>query len=229
MGTPNPEVLRAVIRLLAFAGFPFPIALTMWHMAFCSAVGFFCIRVLGVTKTHNLSVEEYCRRVLPIGALPMLAMRCYPRGRGPVLSCQCPKGDPPLVRPVLLPCACFSPHHHTYENPALPLPTPPLTSLPPPNPFHLHPGMLYAASLWLSNSSYLYLSVSFIQMTKSLMPGLVYACGVALGTETFAAGSALNMLLIAAGVVVCAVGEANLVVKGLVQQLAALLFEVGSG
>ncbi|KAL6769719.1 EZY14 [Auxenochlorella protothecoides x Auxenochlorella symbiontica] len=173
MGTPNPEVLRAVIRsysyvvlwmsisisvilfnkwLLAFAGFPFPIALTMWHMAFCSAVGFFCIRVLGVTKTHNLSVEEYCRRVLPI-------------------------------------------------------------------------GMLYAASLWLSNSSYLYLSVSFIQMTKSLMPGLVYACGVALGTETFAAGSALNMLLIAAGVVVCAVGEANLVVKGLVQQLAALLFE----
>ena len=36
-------------------------------------------------------------------------------------------------------------------------------------------GFLYAASLWLSNASYLYLSVSFIQMTKSLMPGLVYA------------------------------------------------------
>ena len=35
------------------------------------------------------------------------------------------------------------------------------------------------------------------------------------------------MLLIAFGVVVCALGEANLVMKGLVQQLIALLFEVG--
>jgi hypothetical protein len=49
-------------------------------------------------------------------------------------------------------------------------------------------GVLYAASLWLSNSAYLYLSVSFIQMTKSLMPGLVYACGVALGTEQYQVG-----------------------------------------
>lgn len=86
-------------------------------------------------------------------------------------------------------------------------------------------GVLYAASLWLSNSAYLYLSVSFIQMTKSLMPGLVYSCGITLGTEKFNISSALNMLLIAFGVVVCAVGEENLVMKGLVQQLIALLFE----
>jgi hypothetical protein len=46
-------------------------------------------------------------------------------------------------------------------------------------------GLLYAASLWLSNASYLYLSVSFIQMTKSLMPGLVYASGVVMGTEKY--------------------------------------------
>ena len=148
-------------------------------------------------------------------------------------------------------------------------------------------GVLYAASLWLSNSAYLYLSVSFIQMTKSLMPGLVYACGVALGTEQYqasllgllgaccsaggaAAGRALrgrqagagpctrpsappcthgnhpgcapwlhppllqwssaaNMSLIAFGVVVCALGEANLVYKGLAQQLVALVFEVRGG
>jgi hypothetical protein len=44
-------------------------------------------------------------------------------------------------------------------------------------------GALYAASLWLSNSAYLHLSVSFIQMTKALMPGLVYA--------TASAGAAL--------------------------------------
>lgn len=86
-------------------------------------------------------------------------------------------------------------------------------------------GILYAASLWLSNSAYLYLSVSFIQMTKSLMPGLVYACGVSLGTERFGLGSAANMILIAFGVLVCAIGEENLVMRGLVQQLVALLFE----
>lgn len=87
-------------------------------------------------------------------------------------------------------------------------------------------GVLYAASLWLSNSAYLYLSVSFIQMTKSLMPGLVYATGIFMGTEHFSRASAANMMLIAFGVVVCAIGEVNLVFKGVLQQLAALLFEV---
>lgn len=87
-------------------------------------------------------------------------------------------------------------------------------------------GLLYAASLWLSNSAYLYLSVSFIQMTKSLMPGLVYACGVTLGTERFGWSSAANMALIAFGVLICAIGEENLIMKGLMQQLVALLFEV---
>lgn len=87
-------------------------------------------------------------------------------------------------------------------------------------------GVLYAASLWLSNSAYLYLSVSFIQMTKSLMPGLVYATGIFMGTEQFSRASAANMMLIAFGVVVCAIGEVNLVFKGVLQQLAALLFEV---
>ena len=96
-------------------------------------------------------------------------------------------------------------------------------------PCHAPPaGLLYAGSLWLSNSSYLYLSVSFIQMTKSLMPGLVYASGVMLGTEKYSQGVTLNMLLIAFGVVICAIGEANLVFSGLVQQLTALVFEVRS-
>jgi hypothetical protein len=36
------------------------------------------------------------------------------------------------------------------------------------------------------------------------------------------------MLLIAFGVLVCAYGELNLVIKGLIQQLTALAFEVGS-
>eukprot|EP00892_Ulva_mutabilis_P001855 jgi/Ulvmu1/11670/UM008_0079.1 len=138
--------------LLAFAGFPFPITLTLWHMCFCSCAGFLCVRFLKVSKRLNMSVEEYMTRVMPI-------------------------------------------------------------------------GLLYAASLWLSNSSYLYLSVSFIQMTKSLMPGLVYFSGCWLGTERFSTSILANMILIAAGVVVCAFGETNLVFGGLVVQLTALLFE----
>eukprot|EP00199_Chlamydomonas_sp_CCMP681_P002247 CAMPEP_0119108314 /NCGR_PEP_ID=MMETSP1180-20130426/13691_1 /TAXON_ID=3052 ORGANISM="Chlamydomonas cf sp, Strain CCMP681" /NCGR_SAMPLE_ID=MMETSP1180 /ASSEMBLY_ACC=CAM_ASM_000741 /LENGTH=384 /DNA_ID=CAMNT_0007093915 /DNA_START=119 /DNA_END=1273 /DNA_ORIENTATION=- len=138
--------------LLAYSGFPFPIALTVWHMLFCSGVGVLAVRVLKLVKSHNMSMNEYMKRVMPI-------------------------------------------------------------------------GLLYAGSLWLSNSSYLYLSVSFIQMTKSLMPGLVYASGVMLGTEKYAQSTTLNMLMIAFGVLVCAYGEVNLVVKGLVQQLMALGFE----
>ena len=63
-------------------------------------------------------------------------------------------------------------------------------------------------------------------MTKPLMPGLVYGCGVALGTEKFTRSTAANMALIAFGVLVCALGEVNLVLKGVVQQLLALFFEV---
>ena len=63
-------------------------------------------------------------------------------------------------------------------------------------------------------------------MTKSLMPGLVYCCGIAFGVERFTPATAANMVLIAFGVAVCAFGEVNLVLKGVVQQLSALLFEV---
>jgi len=138
--------------LLAYAGFPYPISLTLWHMFFCSTVGFLCVRVFKFVGSHNLSVSDYGSRVVPI-------------------------------------------------------------------------GMLYAMSLWLSNSSYLYLSVSFIQMTKSLMPGLVYICGILLKIEDFNAYQACNMVLIAFGVLICAFGEVNLHPLGLTLQLSALSFE----
>ena len=56
--------------LLAFSGFPYPIALTMWHMAFCSTVGFLCVRVARLVKPHNMTPRDYFRRVMPIGAVP---------------------------------------------------------------------------------------------------------------------------------------------------------------
>jgi uncharacterized membrane protein len=57
--------------LLAYSGFPYPIALTMWHMAFCSAIAFLAVRVFGVVKSHRMAPREYLERVMPIGALAL--------------------------------------------------------------------------------------------------------------------------------------------------------------
>mmetsp|Transcript_19464 Transcript_19464/g.32730 ORF Transcript_19464/g.32730 Transcript_19464/m.32730 type:complete len:334 (-) Transcript_19464:791-1792(-) len=138
--------------ILAYFGFPYPLALTMWHMLFCSTVAFLLVRVLRVVKSVNMSARDYRRRVLPIGAL-------------------------------------------------------------------------YAASLWLSNSAYIHLSVSFIQMTKALMPGLVYMIGVFMRTEKYTLKVTLNMLVIAIGVGIAAYGEVNFVMIGVVEQLSSLVFE----
>ena len=64
--------------LLAFSGFPYPIALTAWHMLFCSTVGMLCVRGLRVVKSHKMSAHDYLRRVMPIGAHPTcrLCMSC---------------------------------------------------------------------------------------------------------------------------------------------------------
>ena len=86
-------------------------------------------------------------------------------------------------------------------------------------------GFFYAASLWLSNSAYLHLSVSFIQMTKALMPGLVYMVGIFFGMEKLNATTAMNMFIIAIGVAIAAYGELNFDTLGVTQQLSALLFE----
>jgi|Transcript_2555 hypothetical protein len=138
--------------ILAYSGFKYPIALTMWHMVFCTAVSAILVRGTGTTKRLHMPRKEYVNRVVPIGAL-------------------------------------------------------------------------YAASLWLSNSAYLHLSVSFIQMTKALMPGLVYACGVAFGMEKLTKVTTFNMLIIAVGVAIAAYGEIDFVMIGVIEQLSALVFE----
>ena len=39
-------------------------------------------------------------------------------------------------------------------------------------------GALFSGTLWFGNAAYTYLSVSFIQMLKALMPAAVYTCSV---------------------------------------------------
>ena len=53
--------------ILAYYGFPYPIALTIWHMTFSSALAFAVVR-LGYVEACNMSAETYVKAVVPIGA-----------------------------------------------------------------------------------------------------------------------------------------------------------------
>ncbi|XP_072997466.1 probable sugar phosphate/phosphate translocator At5g25400 [Typha latifolia] len=86
-------------------------------------------------------------------------------------------------------------------------------------------GFLYSFSLWFSNSAYIYLSVSFIQMLKALMPVAVYSVGVLLKKDVFKSSTMANMLSISFGVAIAAYGEARFDLWGVVLQLGAVAFE----
>ncbi|XP_019055082.1 PREDICTED: probable sugar phosphate/phosphate translocator At4g32390 [Nelumbo nucifera] len=86
-------------------------------------------------------------------------------------------------------------------------------------------GALYSLSLWFSNSAYIYLSVSFIQMLKALIPVAVYAIGVGLKKEVFKSDVMANMITISVGVAIAAYGEVHFSVWGVFFQLSAVAFE----
>ncbi|KAK4790923.1 hypothetical protein SAY86_031336 [Trapa natans] len=131
---------------------PFPISLTMIHMAFCSSLAYLLINVFKVVEPVSMSREFYFKSVVPIGAL-------------------------------------------------------------------------YSLSLWFSNSAYIYLSVSFIQMLKALMPVAVYSIGILFNKETFRSNVMANMVSITAGVAIAAYGEARFDLSGVLLQLGAVGFE----
>lgn len=131
---------------------PFPISLTMIHMAFCSSLAYLLVRVLKVVEPVSMTREVYLKSVVPIGAL-------------------------------------------------------------------------YALSLWFSNSAYIYLSVSFIQMLKALMPVAVYSIGVSLKKDSFRSDTMVNMVSISLGVAIAAYGEAKFDTWGVFLQLCAVAFE----
>ncbi|MED6179876.1 hypothetical protein PIB30_004931 [Stylosanthes scabra] len=131
---------------------PYPISLTMIHMAFCSSLAYILVRVLKLVEPVSMSRDLYLRSVVPIGAL-------------------------------------------------------------------------YSLSLWFSNSAYIYLSVSFIQMLKALMPVAVYSIGVLFKKEGFKNETMANMLSISFGVAIAAYGEAKFDAWGVSLQLMAVAFE----
>ncbi|XP_041022760.1 probable sugar phosphate/phosphate translocator At5g25400 [Juglans microcarpa x Juglans regia] len=131
---------------------PYPISLTMIHMAFSSSLAFLLVRVLRLVEPVSMSRELYISSVVPIGAL-------------------------------------------------------------------------YALSLWLSNSAYIYLSVSFIQMLKALMPVAVYSIGILFKKDPFKSDTMVNMVSISLGVAIAAYGEARFDSWGVFLQLGAVAFE----
>jgi hypothetical protein len=67
-------------------------------------------------------------------------------------------------------------------------------------------GGCYAITLWVGNAAYLYLSVSFIQMLKALMPVAVFSVGCFFGTDKFSTGTMANMILVTIGVAIASYG-----------------------
>ena len=59
--------------LLAFAGFPYPISLTLWHMFFCSTVGFLCVRVFKVGRLARLRPRPSRSAQTPDSSPPSLS------------------------------------------------------------------------------------------------------------------------------------------------------------
>ncbi|KAK4415529.1 putative sugar phosphate/phosphate translocator [Sesamum alatum] len=131
---------------------PYPISLTMIHMAFCSSLAYLLVRIFKVVDPVTMSWDLYLKSVVPI-------------------------------------------------------------------------GLLYSLSLWLSNSAYIYLSVSFIQMLKALMPVAVYTIGVMFKKEVFNSETMANMISISIGVGIAAYGEAKFDSWGVILQLGAVAFE----
>ncbi|XP_030553068.1 probable sugar phosphate/phosphate translocator At2g25520 [Rhodamnia argentea] len=132
---------------------PFPISLTMIHVAFCSSFAYLLVQVFQVVKpVTTMTGQFYLKNVVPTGAL-------------------------------------------------------------------------YALSLWFSNSAYIYLSVSFIQMLKALKPVAVYSIGISLKKGTFRSNTMANMISITLGIAIAAYGEAKFDAFGAFLQLGAVAFE----
>lgn len=86
-------------------------------------------------------------------------------------------------------------------------------------------GVVFAASLVLSNKAYLYLSVSFIQMLKAATPVVVLLLSFVFGVEKPSASLFVIILLVSGGVFLASVGEIQFVLTGFVYQAVGVVVE----
>ncbi|KAM3302132.1 putative sugar phosphate/phosphate translocator isoform X1 [Capsicum chacoense] len=86
-------------------------------------------------------------------------------------------------------------------------------------------GAMFAMTLWLGNTAYLYISVSFAQMLKAIMPVAVFILGVAAGLEMMSCRMLLIMSVISFGVLVASYGEIDINWVGVVYQMGGVVGE----
>lgn len=86
-------------------------------------------------------------------------------------------------------------------------------------------GAMFAMTLWLGNTAYLYISVAFAQMLKAIMPVAVFILGVAAGLEAMSCRMLLIMSVISFGVLVASYGEMNINWIGVVYQMGGVVGE----
>ncbi|KAL4200506.1 hypothetical protein AMTRI_Chr02g211580 [Amborella trichopoda] len=86
-------------------------------------------------------------------------------------------------------------------------------------------GAMFAMTLWLGNTAYLYISVAFAQMLKAIMPVAVFLLGAAAGLETLSCKMFTIMSVISGGVIVASYGEININWAGVIYQMGGVIGE----
>ncbi|XP_047254370.1 probable sugar phosphate/phosphate translocator At3g14410 isoform X2 [Capsicum annuum] len=86
-------------------------------------------------------------------------------------------------------------------------------------------GAMFAMTLWLGNTAYLYISVSFAQMLKAIMPVAVFILGVVAGLEMMSCKMLLIMSVISFGVLVASYGEISINWVGVIYQMGGVVGE----
>ncbi|XP_051135186.1 probable sugar phosphate/phosphate translocator At3g14410 isoform X3 [Andrographis paniculata] len=84
---------------------------------------------------------------------------------------------------------------------------------------------MFAMTLWLGNTAYLYISVAFAQMLKAIMPVAVFVLGVLAGLEVMSCKMLLIMSIISFGVLVASYGEISISWIGVVYQMGGVVGE----
>jgi hypothetical protein len=86
-------------------------------------------------------------------------------------------------------------------------------------------GLMFSLSLICGNLTYLYLSVSFIQMLKATMPVVTLLTTWAMRLEPANLRKLFNVSFIVLGVIIASVGEIQFVLIGFLFQCGGILFE----
>ncbi|KAI5292002.1 hypothetical protein KEM52_006692, partial [Ascosphaera acerosa] len=86
-------------------------------------------------------------------------------------------------------------------------------------------GIFFSLSLICGNKTYMYLSVSFIQMLKATTPVAVLLTTWALGLAPPNLRILLNVSVIVGGVIIASIGEIHFVLLGFLYQIGGICFE----